>query len=165
MTKSLSTKVLNIILIIGIIGTILIFLGSPFIFGAFFKSTGDVDLIGTAPFYSVIIGFMLCALPYIVALFSLKSLIKLISKNQSFSIKSIKILNIISICAFSELILFILCSNIIKRVFIVHFGYILLTTPTIIIGFMCLTLGFLFLILAKLFKNALELKEENDMTI
>ncbi|MGL4740934.1 MAG: DUF2975 domain-containing protein [Sarcina sp.] len=165
MTKSLSTKVLNIILTIGIIATILIFIGSPFIFGALFKTTGNVDLISTAAFYSVILGFMLCALPYIIALFSLKNLIKLISKNQSFSLKSIKILNIISICSFSELILFVLCSNIIKRIFIEHFEYILLTPVTIVIAFICLTLGFLFLILAKLFKNALELKEENDMTI
>ena len=165
MIKDLNTKILKIILNIGLLITILLSIFSPFIFGAVFKVTGNVNLVGTAIFYSVIGGFILCAIPYIIALFSLRNLIKLILINKSFSSKSIKILNILAICSFSELIIFILSTNIIKRIFIEHFEYVLLTAPTILVSFICLTLGFMFLVLEKLFKNALELKEEIDMVI
>lgn len=165
MIKDLSAKILKLILTIGLLITILISVFSPFIFGAFFKTTGNVNLVGTALFYSVTGSFILCAIPYIVALFNLKRLLKLILINKSFSSKSIKILNIIAICSFSELIIFILSTNIVKRVFIENFEYVLLTAPIILVSFICLTLGFMFLVLAKLFKNALELKEENDMVI
>lgn len=163
MKDNFTSKILNIILIIGIIITIALMVFSPFIIAAFLK----VSQIGTGDdfmFYSIVIAFLILALPYVVALIKLRTLSGLASKNAPFTQKSVNSLKIISICAFLEIILFVICANIIKHTFIV-FNDVLLTAPTIFIGFICITLGLVFAVLAQLFNKAKELKEENDMTI
>ena len=163
MKKNFTASLLNIVLIVGIVITLLICLGAPFIFGAIFK-TQELPLNNNAMFYSVVIAFYICAIPYIIALFKLRTLASLVVKNIPFVMKSVNALKTIAICSFSEIILFIICANIVKHMF-VEFKYVLLTPPTVIIGFMCIILGLVFTTLAKLFKNAIEFKEENDMTI
>ncbi|WP_297517783.1 DUF2975 domain-containing protein [uncultured Clostridium sp.] len=163
MKKNFTTSLLNIVLIFGIIVTLLICLGAPFILGAVFK-VQELPLDNTSMFYSILIVFYICAAPYIIALFKLRTLTGLVLKNTPFTKKSVNALRTIAICSFSELILFILGANIVKHMFD-EFSGILLTPPIIIIGFMCILLGLMFITLAKLFNNAIELKEENDMTI
>ena len=163
MKSNTTTKILNIVLIIGIVATILIMLGAPFIIGSALKVL-ELPLDNTAMFYSFLAAFYICAIPYLLALFKLRTLTGLVSNNTPFVRKSVTSLKTISICAFLEIILFILSTNVIKYIF-EEFDGVLLTTPIILIGFMCVTLGLLFAVLAKLFKSAIELKEENDMTI
>lgn len=163
MNKNITTKILNVVLIIGIVITSLLMLVLPFITAASLK-VSQVPTGNDFMFYSVLISLYAGFTPYLVALFKLKTLTSLVLKNTPFSRKSVNALKTISICAFSEIILFILCANIIKHTF-VEFESVLLTVPTVLIGFVCVTLGLLFAILANLFNNALELKEENDMTI
>ncbi|MGL4655444.1 MAG: DUF2975 domain-containing protein [Sarcina sp.] len=163
MKKNFTASLLNIVLIVGIIITLLIAAGTPFILGAVFK-VQQLPLNNDFMFYSILIAFYICAIPYIIALFKLRTLAGLVLKNKAFTHKSVTVLKTIAICSFSEIILFVICANIIKHTF-VEFQYVLLTAPTVVIGFMCIILGLVFVTLSKLFRNAIELKEENDMTI
>lgn len=163
MKKNLTASLLNIVLIIGIIITLLIAAGAPFLLGATFKMQ-ELPLNNDFMFYSILIAFYICAIPYIIALFKIRTLAGLVLKNIAFTEKTVTTLKTIAICSFSEIILFVICANIIKHMF-VEFKYVLLTAPTIVIGFMCITIGLIFVTIAKLFRNAIEFKEENDMTI
>ncbi|MGL4452649.1 MAG: DUF2975 domain-containing protein [Sarcina sp.] len=163
MKKNFTASLLNIVLIIGIVITLLIAAGAPFLLAASFK-VQQLPLNNNLMFYCVLTAFYICAIPYIIALFKLRTLASLVLKNLAFTQKTVSVLKTIAICSLSEIILFIICANIIKHMFI-EFKDVLLTAPTVVIGFMCITIGLVFVTIAKLFKNAIEFKEENDMTI
>lgn len=161
--KSVSSRILNVILIIGIVITIGLLIWLPFIVGAFTK-VAMINKTGNNTFLILLISGYLLSIPYVIALFKLRKLVSLTMKNEAFSKKSINILKIISILSFLEIIIFIGCSNFMKYN-IAEFHDALLVGPTIIVGFICITIGFLFAVLATLFNNAREIKIENDMTI
>lgn len=161
--KSFSARILNLILIIGIVITIALLIWLPFIVGAFTK----VAMLNTAKnstFLILLISGYLLGIPYVIALFKLRKLVSLTMKNEAFSKKSINILKVISVLSFLEIIIFICCTNVMKFS-ITEFHDALLVGPTVVVGFICITIGLLFAILAMLFNNAREIKIENDMTI
>ncbi|MGL5414830.1 MAG: DUF2975 domain-containing protein [Clostridium sp.] len=161
--KNFSSKILNVILIVGIIITIALLVWLPFIVGAFIK----VAMINKAEnnvFLILLISGYFLAIPYVIALFKLRKLVSLTMKDEAFSLKSIQSLKIISILSFLEIIIFIGCSNFIKYS-IIEFHDVLLVGPTAIAGFICITIGLLFAVLATVFSNARKIKIENDMTI
>lgn len=161
--KNFSAKILNIILILGIVITIALLIWLPFIVGAFTK-VAMINKTGNNSFMILLLSGYLLVIPYVIALFKLRKLVSLTMKNEAFSKKSINILKIISVLSFLEIILFIVCSNIMKYN-IVEFHDALLIGPTAVVGFICIIIGLLFAVLATLFNNAREIKIENDMTI
>jgi len=162
MKKISFPKVLHMIVILGITLTCIVLLGTGALVTAFFKSQfslldGKLVMIVTTCVY-------LCAIPYVIALFKLKKLSSLVVKNNPFSKESVKSLKVISICAFSEIIIFIGCTSYLKHS-VEFFKYIVLGGPYIVLTFLCLTIGLLCLVLSQLFEIAIEIKEENDKTI
>ena len=136
MKEKISSKILNGLVIMGIILTILALISIPLVLTAFFKTSGmkvetsNMEWILTAFIY-------LCAVPYLIALFKFKRICKLLTSENSFSpiiSKEFQTLAILSLI------------------------------PLIVVIFISITVGFLFLIMSNIFKVAAEIKEENDLT-
>ncbi|HBB9210785.1 TPA: DUF2975 domain-containing protein [Escherichia coli] len=162
MEKSLNDKILNCLVFLGLFITILMIFATPLITTAFLKSR--FALLDTSLVIKISICIYLCALPYVVAIFNLKKICKLVAENNAFSLNIVDYLKVISFCSFSEIIIFIIGATYLKHS-TVFFKNALLFGPIFIVTFIGLTIGFLFLVLSQLFKTFIEIKDENDKTI
>ncbi|KNF08295.1 protein of unknown function DUF2975 [Gottschalkia purinilytica] len=164
MKKNINSKILDLIVALGIILTLISLLGTPLVLTAFFKT----QLLDPEIYHSLVVDITaciyICAVPYLIALFKLKRLCKLVVKNNPFSIEVPKSLKIISTCAFSEVILFNGCLAYLYYLQNIYL-YALTVVPAIIVTFVSIFIGFLGLVLAQLFEKAIAIKEENDKTI
>lgn len=162
MKPNVYSKLLNAIVIAGIVVTFMLLLGTPLIVTAFLK----VMLVPreTVSIVAVTACIYICALPYVIALFKLKKLCSLIVKNNPFSHDSVKSLKVIAACAFVEVAAFVCCIKYLKHTvaFFKHFAY---GGPMIVIAFFSVLIGFICLVLSQLFDSAIKIKEENDFTI
>ncbi|MCU9809280.1 DUF2975 domain-containing protein [Paraclostridium sp. AKS46] len=70
----------------------------------------------------------------------------------------------IAICAFSEILIFNVVQLFLCYLFNVYL-YALNIIPAILVSFISLAIGFLSLVLGRLYTMAIEIKEENDKTI
>lgn len=165
MKETISSKVLNGFVIAGIVLTILALIGTPLVITALLKvsrmelpvsSISNMALILTACIYA-------CAAPYVVALFKLKSICKLLTGENSFSPKIAKEFKVIAICSFSEVVIFLLAELILwwGYNFFLYAGTVI---PMIVIPFIAVTAGFLSLVMSNIFRKAAEIKEEIDLT-
>ena len=75
-----------------------------------------------------------------------------------------KYLKKISICAFSEILIYNIVQVLLYYIFDIYL-YGLTIILAIVVSFVSLAIGFLSLVLSKLFDMAIEIKEENDKTI
>lgn len=162
MKEHLTAKILNVILILGIILTFFALLGTPLIATAFFKS--EFGILNHSLIFKVSFCIYLCAIPYIIALFKLNKLCKLVIKNKSFSNESITCLKTIAICVFSEMLIFIFASLFLKFNTNIFNDFTMLPI-IILISIICIPLTLLCLVFSELFYNAKEIKDENDQTI
>ncbi len=78
--------------------------------------------------------------------------------------ETVKSLKVISICSFSEIIIFVESVNYLKHS-VEFFKYTVWGAPILALTIICLTIGFLCLVLSQLFEIAIEIKYENDKTI
>ncbi len=162
MKTNFNPKILNLIVVLGISLTCILLLGTPLITTAFLKSQFSLLDHNLVMIFTICI--YLCAIPYVIALFKLKKLCALVVKNNPFSIESVKSLKVISICSFSEILIFIGCTKYLDYS-VERFKNIPLGFPIIILTVICLTIGFLCLVLSQLFEIAINIKDENDKTI
>lgn len=140
MEKTINAKILNILVTLGIILTLLGLIATPLITTAFFKSA---LLQPNSPLIIVIVACIyLCSVPYVIALIKLRKICNLIGENDLFSIDATKSLRIISICAFSEIILFDGCAIYLLCIYDV-FLYALSIMPIILVTFISLVIGFI----------------------
>lgn len=162
MKKDFSSRILDKIVIVGIILTLITLLVIPMGLTAIFKS--GFGIVGSDIPMIISIGLYICSIPYVIALFKLKKLCSLIVAKDPFS-KNIPIyLKRISICAFSEILIFNIVVIALYYFFDIYL-YALTIIPVIIVSFVSLVIGFLSIVLAKLFEMAIEIKDENDKTI
>ncbi|MBU5439582.1 DUF2975 domain-containing protein [Tissierella sp. MSJ-40] len=162
MKERISSKLLNGIVIVGITLTILALIATPLVITAFLK-VSNRELLGSNMVMILTGCIYICAIPYLIALFKLKSICRLLCSENSFSPEIAKEFQIIAICGFSEAVLFILA-----ELFLYFscdlFLYALTIIPSIIVPFVSITAGFLSLLMSKIFKKAAEIKEEVDLT-
>ncbi|MBU5483293.1 DUF2975 domain-containing protein [Clostridium sp. MSJ-11] len=162
MKERTTSKILNGLVIIGIILTILTLIGTPLVLTALIKISGmkpsvpNMKWILTACIYA-------CSAPYVIALFKLKKICKLLTGQNSFSPIISNEFKVIAICAFAEVVVYIL-SNIFLYVVFDFYLYAITVIPLIIVTFVAITVGFLCLLMSNIFKRAAEIKEENDLT-
>lgn len=162
MKNSTTSKILNIIVLLGITITCILLLGTPLIVTAFFKN--NYSILDHKLVMIVVTCIYLCGIPYLIALFNLKRLCGLIAKNNPFSNKIVKALKQISICSFSEIFIFSVCIWYLKT-HIPFFENTLWIGPFIAIAFVAITIGLLALVASELFKLFINIKDENDKTI
>nr|WP_317331593.1 DUF2975 domain-containing protein [uncultured Romboutsia sp.] len=162
MKKDYSARILNNIVLVGIILTLLLLLAMPLILTAMFKS--GLGVVGSNLPMNISIVIYICAIPYVISLFILKKLCKIIVIKQPFLREIPKYLRQISICAFSEILIYNIVQVALYYIFDIYL-YGLTIMSAIIVSFVSLAIGFLSLVLSKLFDMAIEIKEENDKTI
>lgn len=162
MKNTLSSKILNLVLIFGIILTFIALIGTPLVTTAFLKSA--FSILNQTLVFKISACIYICAIPYMISLFKLKKLCGLVVKNRPFSIESVNALKTIAICAFVEILLVGSTFLYLKRSteFFMDFPMGIPLIPTLII---CVPVGLLCLVFSELFHNAMEIKEENDQTI
>lgn len=160
--KNNYSKILNIIVSVGIILTLIMLAGLPFILGALSKSAS----INIESKYITVMtmGIYICAAPYVIALFNLKKLCSHITSKNPFSQSIPKLINNIAYCSFSEVIIFNLINIIFYFVFNIYF-YALTILPCVIVSFLSLAIGVFALVSSKLFVMTIDIKDENDRTI
>lgn len=151
MKANFLAKFLNVLVTIFLVLIIFTFFTLPFLVDEYFAVTG-----AGVPDTTLWIKIFLCmtAIPFFVLLIMIKKLCRNILQNRPFSEDSIRAFNVISICAFSDFLLYALGTVMILRN--------LLSLTLMVAAFM---IGLVSLILSHLIKVAKEIKEENDLTI
>lgn len=160
--KNYYSKILNTIVSVGIVLTLILLIGFPFFLGALNKIT--FTYMDSKFILIITVGIYICAIPYILALFNLKRLCSHITSKNPFDECIPKIINNITYCAFSEVILFNLMNILFYFVFSLYF-YGLTIALCVIVSFLSLTIGVFALVSSKLFEIAIDIKDENDRTI
>lgn len=156
------SKILNIIVVVGIILTLILLSGIPFILGALSKSS-DIN-IQSKFIINITVGIYICALPYVTALFNLKKLCTHMTSKNPFSKSIPKYINNIAYCALSEVVIFNLMNIIFYFAFDIYL-YAITILSCILVSFLSLAIGVFALVLSKLFERVIEIKDENDKTI
>lgn len=178
MKKNMSYKILNILLILGIVITVaaLFLVPSivPSMLSDLFKSYSiDIGQGNLARFplglniaTTTSIGVYICAVPYVIALFLLKRLCTLLTMKNPFTKEVPKRFKEISICVFVEFLLVNIITALILFVYI--FDKDLFFSTFMILGItslLLLVIGLVSLTASNLFNMAIQLKDENDKTI
>lgn len=160
--KNNYSKILNIIVSVGIVLTLIMLAGLPFILGALSKSAS----LNMESRYVMILtsGIYICAVPYVIALFNLKRLCSHITSKNPFSDSIPKLINNIAYCSFSEVIIFNLMNIVFYFVFNIYF-YGITVLLCVLITFLSLAIGVFALVSSKLFEMTIDIKDENDRTI
>jgi hypothetical protein len=148
--RSFWLYLMNILVILFIVLIVIILIMLPFVVDKYSEITGKQ--INNTLLLKVF--FYLTAIPFTVLLIMVKKLINNILHKDPFCLTSITALNIISICAFIDFILYAIGTAIILKD--------LLSLTLTIAAFM---LGLTGLILSQLVKAAMEIKQENELTI
>lgn len=162
MKKNVTYRLLNTLMLVGIALTLCALVGTPLVLTAFFKSSDfkpqnpHAVEITTAFIYC-------CAVPFVAALFRLKSICRRLCGDSAFSPKIVRGFTDIAICAFAEAVVF-LGAQLIACIGFQAYMMALTVIPTFIVLFVSITAGFLALVFANIFKKAAQIKEENDLT-
>lgn len=162
MKKNRNSKILNSIVLLGIVITLLMLIGTPLALTAMFKT--NKELMDSNFITTITVLIYICAAPYVGALVLLKKLCKLMSNKNPFSREIPRLIKKIGMCAFSEVLLFngaIIVAYYIYDIYL----YALTIVPCIIVSFVSIAIGFFALVSANLFEMSIDIKEENDKTI
>ena len=114
--------------------------------------------------YPIVIGMYVSIIPFFIALYQAFKLLSIIDKNQAFSELSVKGLRNIKFCAvaFSGIYVLILP-------FVFHLAQLDDAPGLVIVGmapvFASIVIAVFAAVLSKLFKDAIDIKDDNDLTI
>jgi hypothetical protein len=150
METNFLAKLLNVLVTIFLVLVVITFFTLPLVVDKYIEIAG---VQGPSTF-SLKIFLYLTAIPFFVLLVMVKKLCKNVLQNQVFSVSTVKLLNVISICAFVDFLLYTIGTFIILRN--------LFSLTLMVAAFM---IGLVSLILSQLIKLAIAIKEENDLTI
>ncbi|MED1204407.1 DUF2975 domain-containing protein [Heyndrickxia acidicola] len=127
------------------------FLLMPLFVQDYFKTAG---IVPSQPAWILMLFLYATAVPFFMLLLNVKRLCKNLLENKPFTLSSIKALNWIGLCAFSDFVLYAFGTiSILKN---------LLSLTLMVAAFM---IGLVSLLLSQLVKDAKEIKEEHDYTI
>lgn len=150
MQDNFLVKVMNSLMTIFLVIMILVVISLPFLVDQYGKLWG----IETTNTLVLKVFLYLTAIPFIVLLVKAKKLCHNILRADPFCQSSVEALNLISISAFIDFLLYAIGTIVVFKN--------LLAFTIMIAAFM---VGLVSLILEQLVKNAIEIKQENDLTI
>lgn len=160
MKKSTTFFLKVAIVLIGLFVLAMCFLGLP----SLLKDVSENPNQFTKYIYSIVIIMYITVIPFFIALYQAIKLLNLIDKNVAFSESSVKSLKIIKYSAFTISGLYLGAMP-----FFYLFGELDDAPGVILIGFMFffapLVIAFFTTVLEKLLKQAIDIKEDNDLTI
>ena len=150
MRRSFWIDLMDVLVILFIAALVTAMILLPFIFGKF------AGLAESQTFNSLWIQVFLyfTAIPFMALLIMTKKIINNIKRKDPFCRSSIMSLNIISICAFTDFVLYAIGTAVIFK----NLLSLTLTIAAFMVGLTCL-------ILSQLVKEAMKIKQENDLTI
>lgn len=162
--KKNNLKILSVLVPAGIAITLLTLFALPLGLTAVFKISGlELTSSPSAMAFKLSACIYACAIPYVIALFKLKSICTLLSSENPFDLKISKAFNDISTCAFALLGIFL--TTTLVSVFVLDlYLYAFTIISTIVVSFSCLAAGFLFKVVASVFEEAAQIKEDIDLT-
>lgn len=150
MKTNFLAKLLNLLVTAFLVLVVISFFILPLLVDQYIEMEG-VQLASTI---SIKIFLYLTSIPFFILLVMVKKLSTNVLHNQVFSLSSVTSLNVISICAFVDFLLYTIGTFVILRN--------LLSLTLMVAAFM---IGLVSLILSQLIKLAIEIKAENDLTI
>lgn len=152
MKKSVKSALLRGLLTLGIVMTLGALAATPLVLTAFFKASefGPAHPHGVAIATACVYA---CALPYGIALFKLRKIVKLLGGQEPFSLQVAEGFKAVALCAFGEAVVLL------GVVGVLYFGFgvfllALTVIPGIVIPFGCVVVGLLALALAEAFRKA-----------
>ncbi|MCH5585140.1 DUF2975 domain-containing protein [Shimazuella sp. AN120528] len=144
------TKFLNFLIMLLIVLLAVALLILPFLVQQYVDRMG-MHLTNTL---YITVFLYLTAIPFFILLIMLRRLCKNVLEKKPFILSSIRALNVISICAFVDFLLYAMGTFFLLKN--------LLSLTLMIAAFM---IGLVSLILAQLFQTMMKIKQENDLTI
>ncbi len=159
-------KYINMLVNLGMVFTILLGLGFPLIYNAFIKTilNSGISLDKYLVLNLGYLCFYILYVPYLFFIYKLKGISKILSKEDYFNIKIAKNLNIMGKTMILIGVLYVAINIFLFYKYDLYL-YALTIIPVIIIPFVAITLGLLFIFSGELYSNIIEIKEENDLTI
>ena len=150
MKRSFWLYLMNVLVILFIVFMVLTLITLPFLVDKYAELTGKI--VNNSLQIKIFLYFS--AVPFTILLIMVKKLINNIFHENPFCRSSIKSLNIISICAFLDFILY-------------AFGtaFLLKNLTSLILTIAAFMIGLTSLILSQIFRTAMEIKQENDLII
>lgn len=157
---------LHTIVTIGLILTIIFLLLFPLLFTGFIKELGsshiNIDMIKMRNIG--LISFYILSIPYLGIIINTRRITKLFKDGDLFNRLIVRLTKVISILSFSIGIIYIVINLVLYFKFKIYL-YSLTILPIVIITFISLFLGVLFLVISFIYNKVICIKEENDMTI
>lgn len=159
-------KYINMLVNLGMVFTILLGLGFPLIYNAFIKTilNSGISLDKYLVLNLGYLCFYILYVPYLFFIYKLRGISKILSKEDYFNIKIAKNLNIMGKTMILIGVLYVAINIFLFYKYDLYL-YALTIIPVIIIPFVAITLGLLFIFSGELYSNIIEIKEENDLTI
>ncbi|MBU9711209.1 DUF2975 domain-containing protein [Evansella tamaricis] len=112
--------------------------------------------------YPVLIGLYVTAIPFFYALYHALKILRLIDKDNAFSVMAVKRLSLIKICALTICGLYVFGSIILITQNALHPGIAIIGFTII---FAAVVIAVFATVLQRLLENALDIKMENDLTV
>ncbi len=161
--KKMKTEkiVLNGLVVVGIVLTVLAVLGSPFVIAAVIKA-GELSALPPYTWILTTVSVYVCAVPYMAALIELKLICSRIFTDKAFSLGTAKKFRNIGICAFAELLVFVIDQAVLCSMLGMYDLMGLYYLPVFVFVFICVVAGVLAFAMGGVFKRAAVIKEEND---
>ena len=150
MKRSFWLYLMNILVILFIVFMGLTLITLPFLIDKYAEFTGKI--INNSLWIKIFL--YITAVPFTILLIMLKRMVNYIFRKDPFNRGSIISLNTISICAFLDFIFY-------------AFGtaFLFKNLTSLILTIAAFMIGLTSLVLTQIFRNAMEIKKENDLTI
>lgn len=156
MKKTLYSKLLNLFIIVGSVLALIALLAMPFMLSIYFNSH-NIEIATNAP-YVLSGGLDILAIPFFIALFQLKKIMKTLYGSEVFTNNISKAFSIVAVCAFVKAVLFVLVNFLMYLTLEISSVIICVACP-----FVAVTAGLLCMCMSVVFDKATKLKEENDL--
>ena len=160
--KIYSLKILNIFVLIGIALTLLAMAGTPLVLTASLKHYTEFMAENPHAVISLTISFYLCVLPFLMALIRLKKMCRHFTKKDFFLPEISEGFRRIAVYAFLDGII-IFAVQFAPTLLFGSFMYALTVIPAFVFPFVCVSIGLLSLVMSVIFREAAELKAENEL--
>lgn len=154
-------RFLNFFMIVGIAITIIVLALTPLVLTASLKHYHEFMEENPYAVMELTVTFYICVLPFLLALFKMKKICKKFKSGEFFSPAVSDGFRRIAIYAFADAAIIFLV-QFAPSVFFGSFLYALSIVPAFILPFICVTIGLLSLVMSIVFREASEIKAEND---
>lgn len=159
--KSKALNFLNVFMVIGIALTVFAMAITPLVLTASLKQYHEFMEENPYAVFALTLAFYACVMPFLLGLFKLKKICKCFKKGDFFAPEISEGFRKIAVYAFVDAAI-IFTVQVAPSIFFGAFMYALTVIPAFVFPFVCITIGLLSLVMAIVFREATEIKVENE---